>query len=521
MQAWPRLTYATGRHAILVLGVAVTTFFLVFGRYDFPGGAYQFIDWANVIVAGGSLSSDVAQRDIGYPLLLILGGYPFFKSFVGITLINAAFAVLIPLLVYGIVGKERPATAFWASLAVIASGAPYVFVKFIHHDHAYLFFTVATLYFGVTFLRRQSYRYLYFMTLAAILASLTRPTGNLFFIAAIGFTVIALPSRLYHYALCVLLFAVAVGAYAIDRHRLGFDDPTISYTGRQLFYGPYINSRSFGVQIGPELGPATARLISSLRSGLAEHPVDSPFFQEWLSGQRIPPATRDRLFQDRTVDDLVELVLTHPRYDLFELLCLFERDDRVFRDAAIEIVGRHPFYFAGYTIRNLILFFGTDGFVHFRYAPEDKGLAWEGLYFGPLFGKVVQADSIPPPGIEELKRDPLGGTPRLLSWAYGLFKIWHAGFLLLMGFSFALGLAGVVGAYFMNRDARIVCWFSGLLALYNALIVCAFADPASRYHYAILPEQFICAAFGVLVLLQFVSSRRPGTVGEARFERGP
>src|SRR5204863_108248 len=97
-------------------------------------------------------------------------------------------------------------------------------------------------------------------------------------------------------------------------------------------------------------------------------------------------------------------VLTHPHYDFFELLCLFEPDDRVFRDATLEIVAHYPFYPLAYTARNLVLFFGTTGFGHSRYGLEDQGLVRTGIYFAPFFGTAVDADRLPVPGSNELRR---------------------------------------------------------------------------------------------------------------------
>jgi hypothetical protein len=53
----------------------VTTCFLLAGKYYLPGDPSHFTAWANLIAFGGSTTSDMAQRDVGYPLLLIIGGY--------------------------------------------------------------------------------------------------------------------------------------------------------------------------------------------------------------------------------------------------------------------------------------------------------------------------------------------------------------------------------------------------------------------------------------------------------------
>jgi hypothetical protein len=66
------MRYSTGRRIILVSSIFVTTCFLLAGKYDLPGGASHFTAWANLIAFGGSTTSDIAQRDVGYPLLLVM-----------------------------------------------------------------------------------------------------------------------------------------------------------------------------------------------------------------------------------------------------------------------------------------------------------------------------------------------------------------------------------------------------------------------------------------------------------------
>jgi hypothetical protein len=252
---------------------------------------------------------------------------------------------------------------------------------------------------------------------------------------------------------------VVAGSYALYRHKVGLDDP-----------------REFGIRVSPELGPAMAQLITSLRAGLAAHPIDSQFFQDWLAGQQIPEEAANRYFRGLTVDELVDRVLTHPHYDFFELLCLFEPDDRVFRDAAIEIMTHYPLYPVDYTVRNLFLFFGVPGYAHPRYGLEDAGLV------------------------------RLAGA-RLVTKLFLTF----ATFVLI-----STSVAGTFGAMFSSRDTRISCWFSAVVALYNGVIVAAFVDPAWRYHFSVVPEQIICAAFGAPILWRLASCYWPPLFSAAR-----
>src|SRR5262245_25326178 len=106
---------------LVLLGLGVTTYFLFTSIYYFPGGASHFMDYAHALANGTKLDPVIAQRDIGYPFLLLLSGYTITGSFVGITLITAAFAILMPVLVFVSIRRASPAAAFYTGLASIIS----------------------------------------------------------------------------------------------------------------------------------------------------------------------------------------------------------------------------------------------------------------------------------------------------------------------------------------------------------------------------------------------------------------
>src|SRR5262249_52489688 len=163
-----------------------------------------------------------------------------------------------------------------------------------------------------------------------IAASLTRPSANLLLVFALGFVFI-IEARLWRHVLaCGVLTALVVSAYAEYRSSIGLDKPQDSYTGRQLFFNPYVNSRAFGIRIGPETGPAMTRLVVALREGLREKPPGSKEFNDWLISQSMPREAAAVYFDGRGADEIVDRVLTHPHYDFFELLCFYESDDRIF-----------------------------------------------------------------------------------------------------------------------------------------------------------------------------------------------
>src|SRR5829696_914335 len=66
---------------ILIVGILITSFFLFVGNYFVPGGANHFTIWAEALTEGKTLLPHYAQRDVGYPLLLLLSGYTLTGSF--------------------------------------------------------------------------------------------------------------------------------------------------------------------------------------------------------------------------------------------------------------------------------------------------------------------------------------------------------------------------------------------------------------------------------------------------------
>src|SRR4051794_7865694 len=83
----PSRTMHVSAGKLALINMLFAVFFLFTSAYQFPGGAIQITEWAEAIVHGTTLGPDIAQKDVGVPLLYVLGGFPFWHSFIGITLI--------------------------------------------------------------------------------------------------------------------------------------------------------------------------------------------------------------------------------------------------------------------------------------------------------------------------------------------------------------------------------------------------------------------------------------------------
>ena len=101
------------RAKLALLSTLTATFFLFAAKTWFPGGAGQFIKYADAIVHGTTLPPDVAARDAGYPLLIILSGYLPSHSFIPLLLIQAGFAILLPIAVYESLRRLSPMAAYY------------------------------------------------------------------------------------------------------------------------------------------------------------------------------------------------------------------------------------------------------------------------------------------------------------------------------------------------------------------------------------------------------------------------
>ena len=161
------------------VGVAVGGICLFTSGYVVPGGANEFLAWAEALVSGATIQG--ADRDVGFPILLVLSGYTLTGSFIGITLIHAVFAALMPVFIYAALQPFSTSVAYYSGQTANLCLGSFLFIKFIHHDQAYIFTIFLMLMFLSVFLTRGAYKYLYYFTLACIAASICRPAGNLLF----------------------------------------------------------------------------------------------------------------------------------------------------------------------------------------------------------------------------------------------------------------------------------------------------------------------------------------------------
>lgn len=354
---------------LALIGMAFTTFFLFVAGYHFPGGASHYPNWADAIAKGETLTPDVAQREVGLPLLYILSGWTIVKSFIGITLIYALLAVLTPLLVYWAIMRASPAVAFMMALVCIFSLAPYTYIKFFYPDQFYMFINLLAITLLIEFFWTSQFRYLYFFTLAAILASFTRTAGNLMYPVLMSIAYITARGPVRQYAACALIFVLSAGAYQWHRYEI-FDvrnQPSApSGKGMQILYSTYLYLGDFGYRLSPDIGPNTKRLFELMRAELKPTVRDAPLIQRGVGDS--PPEFMEKYFYALTPEQLIEKIATEPNEEYYwNVIYAVDSNDQFFLDISKEIARKYPFYVAKYAARNMWHALFDPGYATTRY----------------------------------------------------------------------------------------------------------------------------------------------------------
>lgn len=507
---------------IATLSLFPTTFFLFAGVYTFPGGAHLFVMYADYLAHGGVLRPDIAQRDIGYPLLLWLTGVTYTGSFIPITLVQTAFTYLLPLMIYKAIDPRFPCLAFVTALLSMASFAPYHFMKWIHHDHPYLFFTVLTALCFILLTRAQTPKHAYTMTLAAILASLTRPAGNLVYPVLLGIAALLKPRMWRHYLVCLLLFCCMLYGYYLHR-TTAFDvregKPMPSYTGIQVLYNFFVNSSELEVPLSPALGPNMQSLYAKLEASLRPDPDKSVQLQHFLDAFKKGYSEEflTTQFKGYSASQLAMRMFTHPNYEYYQYMNMIVDDAPTYLGATWEIIRAHPWYAPRYIARSMQYFMFDPGYAHSR--GNTNPLHKERIALLISGGGVWNGDILPRNGFRELSHSPLeaelaAAAPWMAAINRGFRGSYHRWVQVTMALMLAAVVASAAHFILITCLRRRTGWLERLtcngdivapvigvfgIYLYNALTTCAFVDPNYRYHYFVTLIQAIAAGFGLIV----------------------
>ena len=497
--------------------------FLFTANYYYDPGAHLFLIYAEALVHGKNyLIANVGQSDIAYPLLLVISGYTLHHSFIPIAIMNAFMAIMMPSLIYLTVRPVFPRGSYYIALATIFSLTPFFYVKYVHHDHPYIFFNVLSVCFLSLFIYTKKDRYLYAMTLAVIVGSLVRPAGNIEFPLFLVLAAYFSRGNSLKYFICIVLALSSLFLYKYHRH-LFFDQfgNTASVTGAQTFYNLYLNSKMYGIHLGPELGPSMKEIIDDL------------YQYKLTSGSRKPDMTPklgkdmpfERFYRDsiypKKPKEFVDEVFNTPSWDFWQIMTeRSTRDDKLFMNASLEIVKRHPFYPLEFTLRNSWLMLYKPGFAFGRY--DLNGFSQTGIQDVYTFNRydVVRFEQMPQRALQEIQFDNLDKKPKWVNkfivklrnlyceFYLGVMKLG----LLLMAIAWSavgINILRKLRRYSYLEDiAKLlpeeVTPITVSLTLYlflNVAIISLFVDPMLRYHSHLLPFKIMLAGIGFCTLV--------------------
>ena len=518
---------------LVLISALVTGFFLFTGRVWFPGGAEQFMAYAEAVAHDATLPPDLTQWDAGYPLLIILSGYTLLHSIIPIFLLQAAFAITLPLLIYEALKNLSPTMAYYTGLTSVMTLAPIYFMKMIYHDQTYIFFSVLMLCLLLKFVQTRQSPFLYGFTFAAIAASITREAGNALFPVFLAVAFISVRGRISRYSACVAIFGLFLTGYSWHRYEI-FDmknaPRTPSYTGEQLFYNPYLNTLDYGIVLSPaEVGPSLALAAERLRSQLLPSPRDSKFISAAYSGWSAAQEFVERNITPFTSDELMNRVFRNPNWEYYALLCR-ANDDKLMLEAAWEIARAYPGLVFQYSARNVFYFVFTPGYKHLRLSQGP--ITSEPLVFRPADGLITAgAAGLPARAVRELNFDALSHQPVFVRKLFDMIQsawlssymveIWVVDFLMCATWVAAIGsllayatrqqqpsvssFKSKLGNMFKFSDGFLPSIVAAsLLFGYNAIVTAVFAEPNFRYRTMVQLHTFLIGGLGLISIRHWV-----------------
>lgn len=547
IQRWLFLVPASRAHdiaQILALSAVVQAFFLLTAFYCVPGGALEFVVFGKALVSllQGHLqvAPTVADRSIGYPSLLVLSGFFQNGSLIGITIIQGLMAMWIPVLIYLTILPVSILGAYYIALASIISLGPFLFVKWLYHDQAYVFLCIVTLWAISKFVHSKKSVDLFLLALAITATSLTRPAGGLLFPVLILVVYTVVRGSYGRYLAVTILFIALSFANHFLRAQLLYapNVKTNEYTGGQIFYNFYINSSEYGITLSSDLGPGMKEVTDDIYQVMLPSPRSSKFLSGFYDMEAPPSDFRNKVivpflnkyFYPYSADEFREQLYRNPNWEYYFLIFSVVPDS-VLLKASWEVVKSYPLYPLLFTFRNLWYFLYSPGYFHTQFNPIP--IFHGGLFYpfdgqaaigGGAFGANAAIQGLPGRATKELSFDSLVAQPEWIKQTYDAVRvIWLDSYDAIQRAMFYLMVAAWVALivnwiYALSRWSALRKWsevvnanrlathilYVTVFLLYNLGIVAAFADPDYRYNDMAILIKVILSGFGAMVIIRVV-----------------
>lgn len=359
---------------ITVLSIFVGVFYSLTASIHLAGGASHFLDWALALVGETEINKDdVAQRDIGFSLIVLLSGFTITKSFTGIIVIHLLFSIAMPIIIYLTIDKFNKLIAFISSLVCIFTLSPYVLIKFVYHDQTYIFFMILSAYCLIEYLRRDdSYIYLFFFTITILMASYSRSAGNYIYPILLLSAFIFKPNKTKYFIISILIFITGFSFYMAHRNAIFGSGGNRAGVGLQSFYATYIPLGSSEKKLGlsAEMGPNTAKLIEGLSDYIGDDVRNSRFYRDLSS---TPPDFLENYILNKTPTELKAAILSEPCEEyMWYLYGVFPNNDAIYRNVAFEIIKKYPLVYLKHILINYYSMLFSPGLHFGRYDLSGK-----------------------------------------------------------------------------------------------------------------------------------------------------
>ncbi len=511
---------------IYALSSVIGFFYLYFGAFSVENGASHYTDWADAIVSGADLKGNAAMyiRDVGMALVLFVSGFPTTRSLVGVTIIQVAMGMAMPLLCYLTLRPWFPRAAYYVAIISAISLAPFLLAKTIHHDQPYVFFLVLSTYLLNTYISSGRASLIYILTAVVFAMSLVRQIGKGLAPLVALVMLVEGPRRGYkHIVAAVALFLAFNVGYAHYRESmLG----NMRALGIEAFENIYLNSSEFGVKLSPEFGSNVKYIIERTY----ECSLPSPAQARNLTGDMAPsnPSFMAANFYRYTSDQLIEKILTQTHFVnlLFIQGCI--KDDHIFLMAALETARARSLFVLRYALRNSFQLLFDPGWLHGRHTTEPHFRG--GLHFpyggATTAGRRTVDDRLPQPALNEASFIPLARQPQFIQTVYfQMERIWQRlyhpvtivlGCLMVVTWmSIAVGLLRRLfrtdrlerwSSLWLSRSVEPAALGMMLLLLGNVAITALFIDSHYRYDFSLLMLKFMNAGIGSVIVIHLVQN---------------
>lgn len=506
---------------IVLLSAVVGGFYLYFGSIGVLSGFSNYATWADALLHGADISGSswLPFRDIGMPLVLLITAYPITHSLLATVALQMAMGIAMPALVYLTLRPWFPRAAFLAGLLSIATLAPYLYSKTLHHDQPFDFFMLLSVWLVSRYGATGKPGQLYALSLSMAALALLR----LFAIALYPFMLLCClawggkrPYR--HFIGSALVFASCMAAYSTYRHE-ALGSPPSSF-GQQIFLNAYLNSAEYGAKFSADDGPNMRILLAAALAGVQPSPAQAPV----LVGIGGPADFMQENFYKYTPEGLLDHMLSEPNMEYYYYLLYATPNDETLVKASLEAIAAHPLYFLRYSWRNTWDFLYNPGAVSPRFSVQTR--VQGGLLF-PLTGastagRGTVGDTLPQPALAEAEYMPLARAPDFIRRNYvrieGLWSVWYHPvtkfIFVLMLAAWISTLVGLlekklarlrgVGSLLLTRSVLAATLPISVMLVLNIGITAILVYPYYRYHDSIVLLKLMLAAVGAAVLARVI-----------------